>query len=355
MNQDQMIVSRFSKTILNGLLITSGFFVLDGALLRALPSLNVSYGPVLPTLAILAILRGMVYIVWSLAFAILVLKNIGTQPRNILRLILGLNILLFLLEVYGFYLEPMQLSVGQIEVKVSGLSHPVRIVQLSDIHVERTTRRELAVPGAVNGLNPDLIVITGDFLNESYTQSPESAHDLQNMLSQLHAPFGIYAVNGNVETPAEMVDLLAGLSITTLDNEVVRLPKLDDHIAVLGLSFTNLYYDQKNLTNLMSKTRPDDFSILLYHKPDLAYAARDLHVDLYLTGHTHGGQVRLPVYGAFFANSRYGKTFEMGLYHLDQTTLYVSRGLGMVGGDGPRVRFLCPPEIVVIDLIPANP
>jgi len=100
--------------------------------------------------------------------------------------------------------------------------------------------------------------------------------------------------------------------------------------------------------------KEDDFSVLLYHKPDLAYAARDLKVDLYLAGHTHGGQVRVPIYGAIFPNSRYGKTFEMGLYHLDGMTLYVNRGLGFTGGPAPRIRFLAPPEIVVIDLLPAE-
>ena len=105
----------------------------------------------------------------------------------------------------------------------------------------------------------------------------------------------------------------------------------------------------------MKKVRQDDFSVLLYHKPDLAYAARDRQINLYLAGHTHGGQVRMPFYGAIFTNSRYGKNFEMGLYHLGQTDLYVSRGIGFVGGIGPRARFLCPPEVVVIDLIPAKP
>ncbi|MBN1306175.1 MAG: metallophosphoesterase [Anaerolineales bacterium] len=73
---------------------------------------------------------------------------------------------------------------------------------------------------------------------------------------------------------------------------------------------------------------------------------------MYLAGHTHGGQVRIPLYGALVTFSRYGKVFEMGEDHIEGTTLYVSRRLGMEGLGLPRVCFLCPPEIVVIDLSP---
>ena len=136
--------------------------------------------------------------------------------------------------------------------------------------------------------------------------------------------------------------------------KIVRVPAFGDHFVMLGLNDVDFADDQAQLALLMQQVRPDDFSLLLYHKPDLAYAARDLGINLYLAGHTHGGQIRLPFYGAVITNSHYGKTFEMGLYHLDQTTLYVSRGLGLEGMSAPRARFLCPPEVVVVDLAPAG-
>ena len=174
------------------------------------------------------------------------------------------------------------------------------------------------------------------------------------MLGQLHAPLGIYAVNGNVETPLEMDDLLAGLDIRTLNNEVLHIPALGDHFALVGLNYTDWLFDQIELHFLMQQVKAGDFSLLLYHTPDQAYAARDLGINLYLAGHTHGGQVRLPLFGAVFTNSRFGKTFEMGPYHLGPMTMYVSRGLGMTGRGSPRARFLCPPEVVVVDLVPAG-
>jgi hypothetical protein len=82
----------------------------------------------------------------------------------------------------------------------------------------------------------------------------------------------------------------------------------------------------------------------------LIEVADRLQIDLYLAGHTHGGQVRLPVWGAIITMSAYGKQYESGLYQLNPTTLYVSRGIGLEGLSLPRVRFLCPPEMVLIEL-----
>ena len=91
-------------------------------------------------------------------------------------------------------------------------------------------------------------------------------------------------------------------------------------------------------------------NILLYHTPDLAPEASRLGIDLQLSGHTHGGQVRLPFYGALVTGSLYGKRFEAGRYQLERMVLYVSRGLGLEGAGAPRVRFLCPPEMILWEI-----
>jgi hypothetical protein len=76
----------------------------------------------------------------------------------------------------------------------------------------------------------------------------------------------------------------------------------------------------------------------------------ELGVDLYLCGHTHGGQVRLPLYGAMLTSSQLGKRYEMGHYQQGRTNLYVSRGVGLEGLGAPRIRFLSPPEITLVTL-----
>ena len=84
---------------------------------------------------------------------------------------------------------------------------------------------------------------------------------------------------------------------------------------------------------------------------DVIYYAAAENVDYYFCGHTHGGQVRIPFYGAFFTLSRYGKRFEMGLYKIRNTTMYVTRGIGLEGATPIKLRFNCPPEIVVYDIM----
>jgi predicted MPP superfamily phosphohydrolase len=92
------------------------------------------------------------------------------------------------------------------------------------------------------------------------------------------------------------------------------------------------------------------FTLLAYHSPDLIREATERQVDLYLGGHTHGGQLRLPFYGAIVTCSIYGKQYESGLFVEDGTAMYISRGVGFEGGGMPRARFLCRPEIVSIEL-----
>ena len=345
------LLSLFKLFVL-GCFINLVFFLVDLLWLNLLPSLNVSYGPVRPALMGFTILRIGIFFIWLFLQSILYLKGAGQAHHSHQWSLLIPNLFLLGLGFYGFFVEPFHLTVSRLQIPVHGLEHSVRIVQLSDIHVERITSRERTLPKLVEGLQPDMIVITGDFVNESYVNDPQTISAIRELIGELYAPLGIYGVNGNVETPKKLHEILDGTDIHLLDDQIVRVSAIDKRFVMIGLNYVEERDDALILSHLMTQVQPDDFSLLLYHKPDLAYAARDEHINLYLTGHTHGGQVRLPFYGALFTNSIYGKTFEMGRYQLDETTLYVSRGLGFTGGIAPRVRFLCPPEIVAIDLVP---
>jgi predicted MPP superfamily phosphohydrolase len=100
---------------------------------------------------------------------------------------------------------------------------------------------------------------------------------------------------------------------------------------------------------------PDAYTVLLYHSPDLIAEANNRGIDLYLGGHTHGGQLRLPLYGAIVTSSAYGKQYERGLFQHEDTTMYITQGIGFEGGGMPRARFLCRPEIVRLELAPDQP
>jgi uncharacterized protein len=97
-----------------------------------------------------------------------------------------------------------------------------------------------------------------------------------------------------------------------------------------------------------------DFSIYLQHSPDFLRETSKAGYDLYLAGHTHGGQVRIPGFGAVVTLSRFWKKYESGLFREGPTHLYVSRGLGLEGGWAPRIRLFCRPEVTVIDVLPES-
>jgi predicted MPP superfamily phosphohydrolase len=87
----------------------------------------------------------------------------------------------------------------------------------------------------------------------------------------------------------------------------------------------------------------------------MAPIAARMGIDLQLSGHTHGGQVRLPLIGALFTGSLYGKGFEAGRMELNNMTLYITRGIGLEGAAAPRLRLLCPPEIILWEISSSNP
>lgn len=341
----------FNPKIFQIFLVLVAFIVVDFIWLTSLPKWGISYGPGKTTAIVFSFLRCVFFVLWAVLQVIANLIKPEAHYFSLWSFIIP-NLLLLCFGIYGFCIEPFHLTQTHIEVKVPGLEQPTRIVQLSDIHVEFTTNREKELPGYVARLKPDMIVVTGDLINETYGNNPQSIQDLRNLMNQLSAPLGIYAVKGNVESPQHLQLMLRGTRVQILDDTIHRIPEISPNFVLIGLDYNDLDVDKDELKTLMAEIKPEDFSLLLYHKPDLIYTASDLNVNLYLAGHTHGGQVRLPFYGAIFSNSIYGKKFEMGLYKIENTTLFVSRGIGFTGGIAPRIRFLAPPEVVVIDLIP---
>ena len=324
------------------------FSLADWALLTLLPLRGVSFGPVQPPWLGLTLLR------WLVSIAAALLALYYPLPA-ILGLVL-MQALILLLLVYGTIVEPFRVQVTRVDTssdRLAGVGQPVRIVHISDLHVERLTRRERALSAVVDELGPDLIVLTGDFLSTSYNDDPRSFADLEEVLGQLSAPGGIYAVWGTAEVdlPDLLRPLLEKLGIIVLEDRAVALKIHGHSLWLMGLTCSrDLAGDGARLHGLLEESLPGAASILLYHTPDLMPQAASLGVDLYLAGHTHGGQWRVPGFGALLTSSHYWKRYEAGAYRDDSTLLYVSRGLGMEGFGALRARFFCPPELVQIAL-----
>jgi len=310
------------------------FFLLDGLLLFLLPVMKRSYGAIKPVLLMLAVLRT--------PFALLPFWCA-----------FGFEFLGTILIILGFFIEPFHLDVHHEEltsVKIAK-NDRISIAHLGDLHIERITRREEQILKELESDPPDLILFSGDVLNLSYVHDDYAQQQAREFLATLHAPLGVFAVTGSppVDPPDVFASLIDGTEVQWLADKQAMIKLNKSSINITGLTCTH-HPDEDFVRLEKLSSDPASFNILLYHSPDFAPLASKAGFDLQLSGHTHGGQVRLPLYGAIFAASLYGKLFESGRYLLGKMTLYVTRGLGMEGGIAPRVRLLCPPELVFWDI-----
>ena len=178
---------------------------------------------------------------------------------------------------------------------------------------------------------------------------------MRHLLANIAAQNWFYAVVGSppVDERDVVPALFDDLAVQLLVNES-RIIDLDGgrQLVLLGLDCSHhIPTDASNLEKVVSAMPVSRLPmVLLYHAPDLMPQAAEHGIDLYLCGHTHGGQVRLPIVGAILTSSQLGKRYEMGLYQEKRTHMYVSRGVGLEGLSAPRVRFLAPPEIALITL-----
>ncbi|HMD88661.1 MAG TPA: metallophosphoesterase [Anaerolineaceae bacterium] len=312
-----------------------GFFLLDWLLLAGLPKAGRSFGPPKPPVVFLAVARCFVAL---LPFT----------------LTLPLQILGTLLVIYGFWIEPQHLRVTYQKLTSPKLHNttPVRILHLGDLHIERITAREINLNRLIESLHPDLILFSGDILNLSYLQDQQAWQDARKIMSSWKAPLGVYAVTGSsaVDISENIPKLLDDLPIRWLRDEKIKIDIGQDCLELIGLNCTHRpYLDGPQLNTLMENAN-GNFNLLLHHSPDLAAYACNAGIDLQLSGHTHGGQIRLPLFGAIVTGSLYNKRFDSGRYQIADMTLYVTHGIGMEGCAAPRVRFLCPPEIILWEI-----
>jgi predicted MPP superfamily phosphohydrolase len=263
--------------------------------------------------------------------------------------------------LWGSVHEPFALDASYRSIESSGLpAHtlPIRLLHLSDLHVERLTQREARLLELIEQAQPDLIVITGDYLNLSYVDDSVARAEVRKVLAKINAPYGVYATLGSppVDRRETTPSLFEGLPIRLLRDEVAVLQFADGRtLSLIGMDCDHdLQGDARIFQNLIKLTPPDSAKVLLYHSPELMPVVKNYPVDLYLCGHTHGGQIRAPLYGAILTSSALGKQYEMGPYMEQNTTLYISRGIGLEGLSAPRMRLLCPPEIILFTLSGSN-
>ncbi len=246
------------------------------------------------------------------------------------------------------------LEVTRLRIPLSNLPRAfngLTIAQISDPHMGEwmNLERMQAVVRQVNALHPDVIALTGDFIS---VLRHNTARDLTTALRGLHVREGAFAVLGNhdYDTDAAIVShaVRAAGNVRLLVNEHAVIERDGERLYIAGVD--DMVESQPDLHAALHGVPAGAPVILLAHEPDLVdEVARLRRVGLQLSGHTHGGQVRLPLVGALILPEQ-GRKYQMGRYDVDGTTLYVNRGVGMVS---LYVRFKCPPEITHITLTAA--
>jgi uncharacterized protein len=246
------------------------------------------------------------------------------------------------------------LRVSRFELRVPGLPVPrVRFAQLTDLHVTNAlpeSHRDHVLQ-ELAALSPDVIVMTGDYISVS-NRVPLLAEWLSGLP---RARLGAFGVLGNHDYwTGEAVHVRetleqAGVSVLTAECRAVAL----DSAHSLALCGTDAPWGPAlEPAQIQAAKRNALATFALSHTPDNIYDFAALGVDAVFSGHTHGGQIRVPGLGALIVPSRYGRRFDQGRFQVERTPLFVSAG---IGADAPPLRLWCPPEILVVDLLPAPP
>jgi uncharacterized protein len=237
--------------------------------------------------------------------------------------------------------------------------HGLRIAQVSDIHYDEFTEpyfvREIV--RRINALHPDIVVLTGDFVTDGPLPRSVGArlsYPCAEILSGIHCPYR-FASLGNHDTlvgSAVVVDALKVHGIPTLVDSYLPFERDGSRLWFAGLRSS--LEDTPNLSDAVPRRAgPLEPVILMAHEPDYALqVVKYGGVDLMLSGHTHGGQIRLPFIGTprpMLAKG--GRRFVHGHFNVGPMQLYVNRGIGTVK---VPVRFLCPPELTLITLQPSQ-
>lgn len=242
-------------------------------------------------------------------------------------------------------------EISRVPMKIANLPAEfigMTIAQLSDLHHGLYTGLDYLnrCVEIVNHLKPDLIALTGDFTYGGKAYVGPCAELLRN----LKAAVGVYAVLGNHDYyvgAAHVARALREAGCKLLIDAQDRLEKRGSTLCLFGVD--DLYYGDTDVERLVRDVPKVSPKIVLAHNPDFIeeFAVKQQYIDFMMSGHTHGGQIRLPVLGAPHLSSTTGQRYAMGLNHNGSMQIYTTRGIGTVLLPS---RFDCPPEIVLYTL-----
>lgn len=277
----------------------------------------------------------------------------------------------FVLGVLSFiagkgFINTRNLEILKVMVRLENLPSAfdrLKICQITDIHAGPLVPQGLIRKGVdlIMANRPDLIVLTGDFVSgatkilwTSYGGFKERHYNYcMKELSRLKAPYGVFAVLGNhdfwsgQEVALKIARGLEAIGVRVLRNESISIEKKNQHLYIVGVD--DYWEGSYNLLEALKNVPEDACRILLSHNPDVNENIDNLneHIDFIISGHTHGGQVVLPLVGALYIPSPFGQKYLAGLIRDQKRQTYVSRGLGLFF---VPIRINSPPDVSILTL-----
>jgi len=258
--------------------------------------------------------------------------------------------------LYGRFIEVDWIRIERVNIPIRGLPAEFdgfRIIHLSDFHISKMGRREKKLAEMVNSVGANAIFITGDFAD-----TDKGLEIAALIISQFQSEHGKWGVLGNWDSN-RTVKVCRGAGLKMLLTETDLIEHDGKKLGIIGLRFDDAVpvlttRAQRTIISNLKSRLPDGIPvILLEHAPRIIYAAQEESIDLVLSGHTHGGQVRIPFGSAIETPSDMGIRYTKGLHKFKDTYLYINPGIGLEPGpDYIQVRFWCRPEITVIVLHP---
>ena len=255
--------------------------------------------------------------------------------------------------IYATYIEPFWLRTESVTLTVDGVGEGIRVGVLSDLQTTAVGPYENEAVDRLIALTPDIVVVPGDL----YQFDPDLFGDRAPQFSELvqrlvDAVSIVYLVSGNTDTVTGLLRITEGTGAKVLDNQIDTFMLKGSVVSIGGIT---LFGDERVAQRVAERLSDDDLAevrILLAHKPDAVELLEGGSVDLLVSGHTHGGQVSLPLFGPpLTASSVPRHVAAGGLHELDGTPVYVSTGVGRERGNAPQMRFGVRPSIGIIDLV----
>ena len=285
------------------------------------------------------------------------------------QILFGATVILGGVIFYKYETDSLEITKYEIEnEKIPKEFDNFKIVQISDLHNKSFGKGNKRLLEKIDSQNPDIVVITGDLV-----EGDNKDFDVAlNLIDELLKKYKVYHIIGNHEQKSLIkkhkelyktyFDKLYKKNIVNLDNEKIRIKKDGKYINIYGLIIPLEYYpyffknyenknmklEQDFINNKLGEINRDEYNILLAHTPFFFEDYEKYGVDLVLSGHVHGGIIRLPKVGGLLSpNREFFPKYDFGKYIKNNTTMLLSKGLG---GSKVLIRFACKPEIVSITL-----